>query len=297
MAMSDVPILRRSAPISLWPFRASQRDSRTGISDKGMLYRQQQTTTDQYSIRELPLLEGERIEERFVPYDGLVANTPQKGQLMVLTNRRIMSFAASNGNKEMLLASVEDLKAVSVKSSTRGVKNLSQGLALILVGILGYFIAGYILDGITIASALGAAIIFIGVFFIAKHFFWETEGNVTFQGGSYELSFPYKSARAGEDMHRLVNRFFEIKFDPNNNQPPLGGGLVRESRVVRKACPHCMADNEGAWKLCRSCGMALDQAASPKVEENLTDARRGGPPRPPFSSSSTDSQYDRLNIS
>ena len=261
-----------------------------------MLYQKQQATTDQYSIRELPLLKGEHIEEQFVPYDGLVSDTPQKGQLMVLTNRRIMSFAASNGNKEMLLASVEDLKAVSVKSNTRGLKNLSQGLGLIFVGILGYFIVGYILDGVTVASALGAAIIFIGVFFIAKHFFWETEGNVTFQGGSYELSFPYKSARASEDVHRLVNRFFEIKFDSTNGQPPTGREPVKGPRMARKSCPHCMADNEGDWKLCRSCGMALDQAASPKGEENLTDTRRGGPPRPPFSSSPRDSYYDHPNI-
>ncbi len=186
-----------------------------------MFQSQGEVTAGQYSVRELPLLEGERIEGQFVPNSGLITNTPQKGQLLVLTNHRVISFVQSDGHKETFLASLEELKGVSVKASVRGVKDLLQGLALILVGILGYFIIGYMLERVTIASALGAAIMFVGVFFLAKFFFWEEEGNITFQGGSWELSFPYRSRRASADVYKLVNRFFQLKLSNNTHSPHL----------------------------------------------------------------------------
>ena len=175
------------------------------------------------SVRELPLLEGEQIEEQFVPYDGLVTDPPMKGELLVLTNQRVISFLHSDGHRETILAPLEDLNGVSVRANTRGLKHLSQGLLLILVGVVAYFIIGYILDGVTIAAALGAAIAFVGVLFIARYFFWEEEGSITFQGGNWELSFPYKSNLAGAMVYKLVNRFFQLKQATKAHQPPAEG--------------------------------------------------------------------------
>ena len=181
------------------------------------MYSERQVNSDQHSVRDFHLLEGEWVEERFVPYDGLVPDTPHKGELLVLTNHRVISFIQSNGRKETTFAPLDEMKGVSVKASTRGLKNLSQGLVMIIIGILAYFSIGYILDSVTIASALGAAIIFVGVLFIVRYFFWEEEGVIIFQGGSWELSFPYKSNMAGACVYNLVNRFFQLKLDTNDH--------------------------------------------------------------------------------
>ena len=186
-----------------------------------MHYRQRPVATGHSSVRELPLLDGETIEERFVPDGGLVSETPWEGQILVLTNQRIISIIHNNGHKETLLSPLAELKGVSVKANTRGFKDLLQGLGLVLIGILAYFILGYILDGVTIALALGAAIVFVGVLFLAKYLFWEEEGTITFQGGSWELCFPYKNNRASSDVYKLVNRFFELKLDSNSHYAPL----------------------------------------------------------------------------
>lgn len=155
-----------------------------------------------------------------MPYDGLVPDTPEKGHLLVLTNQRLISFVQSDGSKETILAPLDELKGVSVKAATKGIKNLSQGLIIIVAGVMAYFIIGYILDGITIAAALGAAIMFVGTLFIAKYFFWEDEGSVTFQGSSIELNFPYRSTMASSDVYRLVNRFFQFKLNSNTHHTP-----------------------------------------------------------------------------
>ena len=189
------------------------------------MYLRQRQAAGQTFIRELPLLEGEQIEERFVPDDGLVPDVPLKGELLVLTNQRIVSFAQNNGHKETLLAPLGELQRVSVRANTRGLKNLSQGLILILIGILVYFIIGYVLDGVAIALALGLAIVVVGILFIARYLIWEDEGSISFHVGGWEVRFPYKSNKASLDVYKLINRFFELKLNTNSHHPSQREGI------------------------------------------------------------------------
>ena len=167
-------------------------------------------------MRDLHLLEGEWVEERFIPNHGLVSDTPRKGELLVLTNHRVISFIQSNGHKETFFAPLDEMKGISVRANTRGLKNLSQGLIMMILGVLAYLIIGYVLDSVTIGLALGATIILVGGLFIVRHFFWEEEGVIIFQGGSRELFFPYKSNIAGGCVYNLINRFFQLKQHTNN---------------------------------------------------------------------------------
>ena len=172
-----------------------------------------QVPGDRSSIRELTLLHGETVEDRFVPDSGSVSGTPNKGPLLVLTSRRLISFVENNGSKETVLAPLEELDGVSVKGNTRGFRDLFQGLFLVLVGIVTYIVLGYILDGVTVALALGAAIAFVGMLFMGKYLFWEEEGSITFQAGSWELSFPYRNDRASADLYKLIDRFFQLRLN------------------------------------------------------------------------------------
>ena len=180
-----------------------------------MLYRQRRVAEGHSTLREVSLLDGERVEEQFVPENGLVSDSSGKHQLLVLTNQRVISFVNSDGHRETCLAPLKELIWVSVRANKRGFRDLIQGVALVLLGILAYFILGYVLNGITVASALGAAIVFVGMLFIARHLFWEEEGHIAFRGGGWEVSFPYKNIRAGADAYKLIDRFFELKMNIN----------------------------------------------------------------------------------
>jgi len=186
-----------------------------------VFYRERQVASGQNSVRELPLLEGERIEEQYVPDDGLVPETPHKGQLLVLTNKRVISFVQRDGTKEVFLAPLEELKGVSVKANSRGLRDLFQGFSLILVGVLSYLVLGYFWEQVAVAAVLGAAIVLVGILFLAKYLFGEEEeGSITFQGGNWELCFPYKNDRASADVYKLINRFFGLKQDASNSRHP-----------------------------------------------------------------------------
>ncbi|MCE2405406.1 MAG: hypothetical protein J4F43_09655 [Dehalococcoidia bacterium] len=164
------------------------------------------------ALRDLRLLEGERIEDRFAPDTGSVPETPERGPLLVLTSHRIISFNDADGNKGVSAAAIAELQGVSVKANTRGLRDLVQGLFLLLGGILAYIVLGYILDGITVALALGAAIAFVGVLFIGKYLIWEEDGSVTFIAGGWQTSFSYQNGRAVSDLYGLIDRCFQLKL-------------------------------------------------------------------------------------
>lgn len=191
------------------------------------------------SIRELRLLDGERIEEQFVPESGTVHDTPLKGSLLVLTNRRVISFVDSDGRQEAFLAPLEELKGVSVKADTRGFKDISLGLVLIVIGILSYLIIGYIQGGpAPFAIGIGLAIVLVGIVLIARYFIWEEGGSLTFQGGTWEWSFPYRSSMASVDVYYLVNRFFQIKLAANSHTPPPRGHAGNDGESAPSPSPH-----------------------------------------------------------
>ena len=183
-----------------------------------MHYWQGEARDAQTNIRDLPLLNGEQIIQQFVPDVGLVSKAPSKGQLLVLTNQRIISFVQVNERKQMSLALLEELKGVSVKSNARGVKDVLQGPALIFMGIIIYLVVGYSFERIALAAALGAAIAFMGVLLTARFMLWEDEGSIVFQGGSLELSFPYKTSKASGDVNKLITQFFKIKDGANSHR-------------------------------------------------------------------------------
>lgn len=182
-----------------------------------MHYWQGQARDEQTNIRDLPLLTGEHVIQQFVPNEGLVAEAPSKGQLLVLTNQRVISFVQVNERKQMSLAPLEELKGVSVKGNSRGAKDVLQGPTLIFVGILVYLVVGYSFERVALAGALGAAIAFMGVLLTARLMLWEDEGSIVFQGGYLKLSFPYKTSKAGGDVNKLVTQFFKIKDGTNSH--------------------------------------------------------------------------------
>ena len=183
------------------------------------------------SVRGLPLMDGERVQERFAANAGLVGGSPKKGPLLLITNLRVISFLRGGNVKETYLAPIDELKTVIVKGKSRGVRNLIQGILLILAGILAYFIIGYIRSStwseVSIASIVGLIIIVFGASYLARHLLWQPEGEIVFQGGTWEkpsqnnrgsvesyqwqMSFPYRSEKANDEVYTLVNRFFEIR--------------------------------------------------------------------------------------
>ena len=170
-------------------------------------------------IRDVALLPMERVSHVFCPETGLTGEPQGTGQMLVTTNQRIMAFSINEGGRETFMVPIEELKGVSVKSGSRTPTDLVQGILLIAGALFVYLIVAYWFAGKfqvptipLIRMDAGAFVIFVialmGAFFIGRHYFAREEGSVTFQGGNWAFSFPYKGEEPGAQIYQVINTVF-----------------------------------------------------------------------------------------
>ena len=167
---------------------------------------------DHNYIRELPLLPQEQVVQIFVPTEGLVRQLSSEGELLALTSRRVIAFTQEDGKGQALMAPLEEIAGVSVKTASRSSKTVYQGVSLILVGIMLYLVLGYASEQAVVAAFLGGAVAFLGILLISRYLAWEQGGLITFQAGTWELSFPYSSSKASSQVYQVAHRFFQLKL-------------------------------------------------------------------------------------
>ena len=234
-------------------------------------------------IRQIPLLAEEVVVELFVPDDGIVDHPPDEGSLLSLTNRRLIAFVDVEGKKETRITSLEKVDGVSVKAHSRNPKPLYQGLSLGLVGVLVYLVLGTFGDGVTVAAFLGGAIGFLGLLFIARYLTWEQGGEVTFQVGAWELTFPYSSNRVVPEAYQVIHRYFQLKAGESIERYAVHQAAVSDSAGAVKETPSYWADGLGekegdagasTWDVEES--PPSGEKTSPVTGEGYRDAE-GGP--------------------
>ena len=84
------------------------------------------------------MLSGESISYIFSPEEGLITEPQPEGQMLVLTNQRIMTFGKNNGVRETVLVPLEQVKAVSVNTGQRSKSTMFQGGTMIVAACLLY---------------------------------------------------------------------------------------------------------------------------------------------------------------
>ena len=234
-------------------------------------------------IRQIPLLAEEVVVELFVPDDGIVDHPPDEGSLLSLTNKRLIAFVDVEGKKETRITSLEKVDGVSVKAHSRNPKPLYQGLSLGLVGVLVYLVLGTFGDGVTVAAFLGGAIGFLGLLFIARYLTWEQGGELTFQVGAWELTFPYSSNRVVPEAYQVIHRYFQLKAGESIERYAVHQAAVSDSAGAVEETPSYwvgeLGEKEGdagasTWDVEES--PPSGEKTSPVIGEEYRDAE-GGP--------------------
>ena len=184
-------------------------------------------------IRDVALLPEERVSHVFCPDTGLTGEPPGTGQVLVTTNQRIMAFSIDEGGRETFMVPIEDLRGISVKAGTRTSAALVQGILLIAGALFVYLVLAYWLTGRfqgptipLIRMDTGAFMVFVGAlmgaFFIGRHYFAKEEGSVTFQGGNWAFTFPYKGEAPGYEIYRVINSVFADRRSGLDSNRPSG---------------------------------------------------------------------------
>jgi len=174
------------------------------------------------SIRHIDLLSGESVSRIFSPDDGLIPQPVAEGRMLVLTNRRVMTFGQKDGIREMVIVPVEEVKAVAVNAGHRSKGTLFQGGMMIVAAVFFYVLLAYWLtgriDGPTVPIIridLVAFVVFLailtGVTMLAQIYFAKPDGEVTFQGDGVKFTFPFRGDTAEDEMYVLVNEAFAAR--------------------------------------------------------------------------------------
>ncbi len=161
-------------------------------------------------VRWLPLTEREMVLQRFSSEHGVVDSIPPNGDILVFTNRRIISFIESGERKEVSVAPLDDVTSASVKYGVRTNRDMYQGPILIILALF-VFLTSYVLHQELLAYVLAGGLAVIGALLTLRHVLWEEEGEIQFQGAGVKVSCTFRGRRAGGDVRLMVNRFFELK--------------------------------------------------------------------------------------
>ena len=185
-------------------------------------------------VRDVALLNDEKVTHVFSPQEGMINEPTGTGRLLITTSQRIISFSEVQGNHEILLFPIEELKGIMVKSGGRSSASLFQGLLMIAGGLIIYLVISYWLtgriDGPTVPLInvdLGPLVILMGVlgdgWLVGKYYFDKDGGTVTFQGSNWAFSFPYSGEKAGEEIYHIVKTVFDTRSIRNGYYPPTKG--------------------------------------------------------------------------
>ncbi|MBM3925019.1 MAG: hypothetical protein FJ320_03390 [SAR202 cluster bacterium] len=163
-------------------------------------------TTNANRIRQVTLLAGEKTLAILDPKDGLIPKASERGGLLVLTSRRLVTFTELEGRKETRTIPLEKVEDVCIRTSKPSTKPLLQGASLLLAA----FIVAFVLSAMTdqpneVAILLGLAIALLGVLFIGRYFAWEQGGELTVSLGPRDVSFSLETERSIEQSYEVVN--------------------------------------------------------------------------------------------
>ena len=196
-------------------------------------------------IREVRLLDDERVVGLLDGSSGLVETPTRHGPLLALTDRRVISLIEAEDRHETHVASIGKVQGVSIRAHQRPQKPLVQGVVLILAGILVYLLVGTfstgipVNAGITIGALLGGAVALLGLVYIARYLLWERGGELIFQTGGLELTFLYNSPEAALAVQQLLRRFFQLQSgqEPGPLYPHAAAGWPPLLRMAPEPAP------------------------------------------------------------
>ncbi len=184
--------------------------------------RSQATKTTGHKIRQVSLLPGESPTHIFSGDEGLIAELPGTGQLLVLTNQRLIAFCNVGDKQETYLVPMNEVKHVVVKAGSRSASMLLQGSLLAAAGIFIYLVLGYWLtnqiEGPTIpvlhmdvAPFIALIVVLTGLAMIVQVYFTKPDGTVTVQGDGLQFVLPFHGDDAQRQIFEMVNSAFAAR--------------------------------------------------------------------------------------
>ncbi len=165
-------------------------------------------------LHEIEFLAGEVLELALDLKDGLLEEPRAGGDLLVLTNRRIAYLNGGQVHRGAAFAMLEDVSAVEVRRSERGMSALAWGVGAIMVGLALW----QTVNNDTLSVLLGVVLGAMGVYLIGDWLWLGEKATIVIQAGAAQIQRPLMGSGAARDIHAFINKFFHLKALSSNRR-------------------------------------------------------------------------------
>ena len=179
----------------------------------------EQHQSERRSIQGIDLLEGEEITLTLDGREGLEREPSPHGDLLLLTNRRIVRLAKESTRERFGVAYLEDIDSVEITTPSRSSGSLVTGGLLVLAGILAGILVNAFGFHLLIALATAGALGGLGILSSSKYFIPDETATLLFHIGASEMALPLRSRRALDDAYFLVNHLFMLRAGQHPHIP------------------------------------------------------------------------------
>lgn len=164
------------------------------------------------AVPRLPLLPGESIKMVFDARNGLVSESDQRGEALVVTNERVMRDGVAEGVRVVSMFPLSGLAAVEVSDSGRSLERLGQGIVLAAVGLVVGALSWFILEVQVLSVILGGLPVLAGIYMLTGWVFPDTEGALHLYAPGHAIALPLRSEAAREGVYAAMRRIYELRW-------------------------------------------------------------------------------------
>ena len=168
------------------------------------------------NLSAISLMKDEEVQASIgTSEDGI----PADGDVILLTDKRIIHISGAQANRRLAAAAIEDIGIVEITRQPAG------GYSSFIWAALAFFVSfvlwRFIIDNQTIAIAAAAIVALMGVYLIFDRLTSRGAHILSFKanGGDIQCQLPENGNQAGTDA--LITRLFELKDEqskPHNAQ-------------------------------------------------------------------------------
>lgn len=195
----------------------------------------EQHQSERRSIQGIDLLKGEELALQLDGREGLVREPIPRGDLLLMTNLRMVRLAKERTRESLGIAYLEDIDNVEITTPSKNSGLLVTGGLLILAGVLAGILVNAFGFHLLIALATAGALGGLGIISSSKYFIPEEPATLLFRIGASEIALPLRSQCALRDAYFLVNHLFMLRAGHHPLVPTEEAAVTRTEEQLSPA--------------------------------------------------------------
>lgn len=163
---------------------------------------------DTLDLDGVTLLDGERVRSALNLEDGTDRPRATGSEVLLLTDRRVIQFAADGRSSNTAFLSLQDVEAVDITSLRTG------GWGAYVWGALAFVVAVMVWvswDNAVGSFLVSATVALMGLWLVIDRATTPGALQATFKSGATEISCGINGNTTPEEAQQFVNRLFELK--------------------------------------------------------------------------------------